>query len=171
MSKARLIKRLKWYYPTEKFHTYVTVPALSLYLLFTNPFMDVIFLTYGLLVCMVILYQGQHYWKLKLYRLTGKYVNQKSSILFFKKSKRLNWLLISLMLPTLLIQLYLQKWNFGTNEMLYWGILANVFALLEHINYYYIQLMIDNTYDIEYLITNKRFKKASLAKDLIENRI
>jgi len=171
MSKARLIKRLKWYYPTEKFHTYGTVPALLVYVLFMNHFKDIIFLIYGLVVCIVILYQGQHYWKLKLNRLTGKNINQKYSILFFKKSKRLNWLLVSLMLPTLLIQLYVQKWNFETNEMLYWGILANVFALLEHINYYYIQLMFDNKYDIEYLITNKRLKKASLAKDLIENRI
>lgn len=75
------------------------------------------------------------------------------------------------MLPTLFIQLYVQKWDFGVNEMLYWGILANVFAFLEHINYYYRQLMIDNKYDIEYLITNKRLKKASLVKDLIQKRI
>lgn len=171
MTKARLINRLKWYYPTEKFHTYVTVPALLIYLLFMNPISDIFFLTYGLLICIVILYQGQHYWKLKLNRLTGKNINQKSSILFFKKSKQLNWLLISLMLPIFLIQLYIQKWNLGTNEMLYWGLLANVFALLEHINYYYVQLMLDNKYDFEYLIKNKRLKKASLAKDLIENRI
>ena len=134
MSKARLIKRLKWYYLTEKFHTYGTVPTLLLYLLFTNPFRDIILLTYGLIVCLIILYQGQQYWKLKLNILKGNTINQEKHIHFFKKSKRLNWMLILLMLPVLLIQLYLQSWSFVSNTMFFWGILANVFAFLEHIN-------------------------------------
>jgi len=171
MSKARLIKRLKWYYPTEKFHTYVTFPVLLLYLLFTNPIENMILLSYGLIVCIVILYQGQLYWKLKLKILTGKKINQANNIRFFKRSKRLNWLLILLMLPVLLFQLYIHQWNFKSNDMLLWGVLANVFGILEHINYYYIQLMIDNKYDIEYLLKNKRLKKASLAKDIAENKI
>ncbi len=171
MSKTRLIKRLKKYYPTERFHAFVTFPAILLYLLFTNPIRNMILLSYGLIVCIVILYQGQLYWKLKLNRLTGKNVNQEKNIRFFNKSKRLNWLLILLMPPVLLIQLYFQRWNFEYNDMLFWGILANVFAILEHVNYYYIQLMIDNKYDVEYLLKNKRLKKASLAKDLVENRI
>lgn len=171
MSKQRLIKRLKWYYPTEKFHTYVTFSVLLLYLLFTNPTRNIIFLSYGLVVCIVILYQGQLYWKLKLKRLTGKKVEQANSIRFFKKSKQLNWILILFILPILLIQLYIQKWDFNSNNMLLWGILANVFAVLEHINYYYTQLMIDNKYDLEYVLTNKRLKTPSLAKDLAENRI
>ena len=171
MSRTRLIKRLQWYYPTEKFHTYVTVPALLLYVVFTNPLHDIIFIAYGLIVCTVILYQGQFYWKLKLDRLTGKSIQQEESIRFFNKSKRLNWILISLMPLFLLIQLYLQSWNISTSDMLYWGLLANIFAILEHINYYYIQLMIDNKYDIQYVLRNKRLKKASLAKDLEEHRI
>ena len=171
MSRARLIKRLKWYYPTEKLHAYVTFPVLLLLILFTNPIRNVIFLTYGLIVCIVILYQGQLYWKLKLHRLTGKKINQEKRIRFFKKSKRLNWILILLMLPALFIQLYLQGWNLEQNNMLYWGLLANVFAILEHINYYYIQLMIDNKYDVKYLLKNKRLKKASLAKDLVDGKI
>ena len=171
MNKARLIKRLKWYYPIEKFHAYVTFPALLLFLLFTNPVGDLILISYGLIVCIIILYQGQLYWKLKLERLTEKHINQACNIRFFKKSKRFNWLLISGMIPVLLIQLYIQKWNFESNNMFYWGIFANVFAILEHINYYYLQLMIDNKYDVEYLFKNKKLKKASLAKDLIENKI
>lgn len=171
MSKSRLIKRLKWYYPTEKFHAYVTFPVLLLYLLLTNPIRNMILLSYGLIVCIVVLYQGQYYWKLKLSRLKGEFVGQDNNIKFFKKSKRLNWILVLIMLPVLLLQLYIQKWSFETNEMFVWGILANVFAVLEHVNYYYIQLMVDNKYDIEYLMNNKRLKKASLAKDLIENRI
>ncbi|WP_025743849.1 hypothetical protein [Aquimarina pacifica] len=171
MSKRRLIQRLKWYYPTEKFHTYVTIPVLLFYLLFTNPIRNVVLLSYGLVVCIIILYQGQYYWKLKLDGLKGAYVEQDNNIRFFKKSKRLNSILILFMLPFLLIQLYIQGWSFESNNMFVWGIIANAFAILEHINYYYTQLMIDNKYDIEYLIKNKKLKKASLAKDLIENRI
>jgi hypothetical protein len=171
VSKTRLIKRLKWYYPTEKFHAYVTFPVLLLYVLFTNPIGDIILLTYGLIICTIILYQGQLYWKLKLYRLQGKEIDQETNIQFFRKSKRLNWRLIALMIPVLLIQLYLQNWDIESNDMFYWGILANVLAILEHINYYYTQLMIDNQYDIAYVFRNKKLKKASLAKDLIENSI
>jgi len=152
MSKARLIKRLKWYYPIERFHTFFTFPILLLYLLSTNPINNIIFLSYGLIVCIVILYQGQLYWKLKLKRLMGKELKQERSLQFFRKSKKVNLLLIFLMPLIFVIQLFFQKWNIKANDMLFWGILANVFAILEHINYYHTQLMIDNKYDIKYLI-------------------
>jgi hypothetical protein len=171
MTKARLIERLKWYYPLEKFHALVTFPVTILVLLYRNPINDVVFLLYGLLVCVVILYQGQHYWKLKLYRMMGKEVNQSEALQFFRKSKKFNFFLISLMPLFFTLQLYLQNWDMNINKFLFWGVLANVFAILEHVNYYYIQLMVDNGYDMAYLMRNKRLKKASLAKDLIENQI
>jgi hypothetical protein len=132
---------------------------------------NMVLLSYGLIVCTVILYQGQYYWKLKLNRLRGEHVAQERSIRFFRKSKRLNWMLIFLMPPVFLIQLYMQGWAFRSNDMFVWGILANVFAVLEHINYFYIQLMVDNKHDVAYVIKNKRMKKSSLAKDLVENNI
>lgn len=171
MSKKRLIVRLKWYYQLERFHAYATFPVLLLHLLFVNPLENMILLSYGIIVCIIILYQGQLYWKLKLDRLSEKQINQDTYIRFFNKSKRLNGLLILFILPVLLIQLYIQEWTIESNDMFYWGILASVFAVLEHVNYYYIQLMVDNKYDVEYLIINKRLKKSSLAKDLIENQI
>ncbi|MBK6267341.1 hypothetical protein JKA74_20025 [Marivirga sp. S37H4] len=171
MSKTRLIKRLKWYYPTERFHTYLTFPALLLYLLFANSIENVIFLSYGLLVCIAILYQGQLYWKLKLERLIGKEVDNERNLNFFHKSKKANQFLIGIMPLMFIFQVYLQNWNVSSNKMLSWGILANVFAILEYINYYHIQLMVDNKYDIDYLIKNKKLKRASLAKDLMENKI
>ncbi len=171
MSKTRLIKRLKWYYPTEKFHTYVTFPVVLFYLLLTYPIINIILLSYGLIVCIFILYQGQYYWKLKLNALKGEYIEQNNNIKFFKKSKRLNSILILFMIPVLLIQLYVQGWSFGSNNMFFWGILVNLFAVLEHVNYYHTQLMIDNKYDFEYLLKNRKLKKASLAKDLIENKL
>jgi len=171
MSRARLIKRLKWYYPTEKLHTYVTFPLLLAYMLYQHPIKDIILLTYGLVVCIVILYQGQHYWKLKLHSLQRKEVNQPKNILFFQKSKKVNQLLILLMPLFLLLQLYLENWNVSYSKVLLWGVLANLFAIAEHINYYHIQLMIDNQYDWNWVLKNKRLKTASLAKDLLENKI
>lgn len=171
MSKTRLIERLQWYYPIEKFHAFVTFPVLLIYLLFTNPIKDLILLSYGLIVCIFILYQGQYYWKLKLNRLKGKYVEQNQELQFFKRTKRFNKIWIAGMLPIFIIQLYIQNWNLVSNDMFIWGIVANVFAILEHINYYHVQLMIDNKYDVAYVIKNKQLKKASLAKDLMENKI
>lgn len=108
---------------------------------------------------------------MKTSQVKGKTLNQEKDLKFFRKSQRTNLVLIAIMPLFFLLQLKLQAWNITSNKMLFWGALANVFAILEHINYYYIQLMIDNKYDMDYLIKNKRFKKASLAKDLSENKI
>ncbi len=171
MTKTRLIERLKWYYPLEKFHALVTFPAIMLFLMYKNPLRDLVFVSYGLLVCIAVLYQGQLYWKLKLDRLLAKDINQRESLQFFRRSKKVNFFLIFLMPLFFILQLYLQDWDHNSNDYLYWGLLANLFAILEHVNYYHIQLMVDNQYDMKYLITHKRLKKASLAKDLDEYKI
>lgn len=170
MSKRKLIKRLNWYYPLEKLHAYVTFPLIILYLVLNNPFQDILFLIYGLLVCTFILHQGQHYWKLKLYRLTDIHFEQKESLALFKNYRTTNRFLIFLMPIVLLSQHYFLKWTI-TSENLVWGILANAFSILEYINYYHVQLMMDNKSDLKYLFNNKKLKKASLAKDLKENQI
>ena len=68
-----------------------------------------------------------------------------------------------------IIQLYLINWTVKTEKLMFWAIIANVFGILEHINYYNRQLMIDNTSDLNYVIRNRKLKIASLAKDLKEN--
>jgi len=171
MTKARLIKRLSWYYPTEKFHAYVTFPGMLVYFLVMNPLQNMLLMSYGLVVCTVILYQGQHYWKLKLHGLRREPVEQERNLRFFENSKKLNWVLIAFMVPVFVIQLNMNGWNIQSNDMFWWGILVNLFAIGEHINYYYIQLMVDNPYDVAYIKKNKRLKEASLAKDLSEGRI
>ena len=55
--------------------------------------------------------------------------------------------------------------------LIYLAVFANIFGILEHINYYNRQLMIDNTSDLNYVIRNRKLKIASLAKDLSENEI
>lgn len=41
-----------------------------------------------------------------------------------------------------------------------------VFAILEYINYFHIQLMYDNRSDVQYLIQNRRLKRSALYKDM-----
>ncbi len=171
MSKQKLIKRLKSYYPLERFHAFVTFPCIAIYMMTQNPVEDVLFLLYGLLVCILILIQGQHYWKLKLNRLTNTPVDQEKNLRFFKYSKKVNLFLIILIPVVFTIQLFLNDWKIIPNRIMLYSVLANTFAILEHINYYNRQLMIDNPSDLQYVIRNRKLKMASLAKDLRENEI
>jgi hypothetical protein len=79
--------------------------------------------------------------------------------------------MIGLIPIVLIIQLYFSNWEVKTENLMFWAIIANVFGILEHINYYNRQLMIDNTSDLNYVIRNRKLKIASLAKDLSENEI
>ena len=50
-------------------------------------------------------------------------------------------------------------------------VLDELAVILEHINYYRVQISIDNAYDIKYVVRNRRLKTASLAKDVREGWI
>jgi hypothetical protein len=169
MSKKELIKRLTWYYPMERMHAFITFPLISIYLIYTSSLSDIIFLVYGLVLCIFILFQGQHYWKLKLSKLTGKTFDQNKNLRFFRKSKKINLVMMGLIPIMFIIQLYLINWTVKTEKLMIWAIIANVFGIIEHINYYNRQLMIDNASDLNYVIRNRKLKIASLAKDLKEN--
>jgi hypothetical protein len=169
MSKKELIKRLTWYYPMERMHAFITFPLISIYLIYTSSLSDIIFLVYGLVLCIFILFQGQHYWKLKLSKLTGKTFDQNKNLRFFRKSKKINLVMMGLIPIMFIIQLYIINWTVKTEKLMIWAIIANVFGILEHINYYNRQLMIDNASDLNYVIRNRKLKIASLAKDLKEN--
>lgn len=76
------------------------------------------------------------------------------------------------MIPLIfIIQLYLADWSLKTDNLIFWGWMANIFGILEHINYYSRQLMIDNLSDLDDVMRNRKLKIASLAKDLWENQI
>ena len=57
---------------------------------FWFPLSNISFLLYGLFVVTLILFQGQHYLKLKLYRLTNVPFEQEKNLVIFRKSKTLN---------------------------------------------------------------------------------
>ena len=126
---------------------------------------------YGLVLIIFILFQGQYYWKLKLQRLTGQLFDQMKSLALFRRAKSINGYLIAFIPLVFLFQIYLSKNKVSLNELTIWATVANLFGILEHINYYYIQLSIDNSEDLKYLKRYKKLKIASLAKDLKNNEI
>lgn len=170
MSKTELIQRLNKTYKMERSHAFITFPAIAIYLLFTRSPLDILFLLYGLILCIFILFQGQHYFKIKLERLKGNSIDQQKNLLFFRKSKKANLILIGLIPIVFLIQLYVSNWTITADNLLIWSVFANVFGILEHVNYYNRQLMVDNKSDLIYLLRNRKLKIASLAKDLKENK-
>lgn len=169
-TRERLIQRLKWYYPLEKGHAFVTFPFFILLVFYLYPSQEVIFITYGLLVCTFILYQGQKYWGIKLKKLRNQPIEQEKNLLFFEKCKKINRIIIFLIPVVFIFQFLILEWKIKPDRLFFLGIVANIFATLEHINYYHTQLMVDNRYDFEYLLRNKKFKTASLANDLRRKR-
>jgi len=164
MSKAKIIKRLNWLYSAEKFFA-IVFTGITIIVLIKLPKPETIFLLYGLLIITIILFQGQHYWKLKFYALTEKPFDQKKNFELFKKAKRLNLIIISIIPLIILVQQFLTDWRiyfYGQYSLTY-------FCILEHINYYHRQLMIDSISDLDYLLKNKRLKIASLKK-YIDNK-
>jgi len=170
MEKEKLIKRLRWYYPMEKLHAFVTFPLLTIYFIFNYPLIKSLWFVYGMLICILILFQGQKYWKLKLWRLEKKSFSQTENLRFFRKAKRINLILIAGIPIVLAVQFLIVDWSMADSKIIFWSFLANIFAILEYINYYHIQLMVDNPSDLNYILRNKKLKTASLAKDLKQNR-
>ncbi len=101
----------------------------------------------------------------------NKPFSQEKNLNIFRNSKKINLILIGLIPIIFAIQLYQNDWGTIPENLILWGMLANFFAILEHINYYNRQLMIDNSADLEYLKRNKKLKIASLAKDLKESEL
>ncbi len=125
-------------------------------------------LAYGLFLIIVILLQGQYYWNLKLIKLEGRLINQKQNLLLFKRMRRFNWCLISLMPICFVIQILFLQIDRGT---LAWGVFVNLFGAAEFVNYYYFQLSIGKLTDLKYLLKFKRLKVSSLNKDLMANHL
>ena len=167
--KEKLIKRLQWYYPTERNFAYAFSIVL-IYLVIKYPTCDQLLLWYGLAVMVVVLFQGQYYWLLKLRKLEGVYFEETAPLALFKKCQRINWILIALMPVCLGWQLYLNEDRQADTIYQGWALAANGFAISEHINYYYYQLMIDTKSDLAYVIHYRGLKRSSLYKDLKENQ-
>ncbi len=164
MGKEKLVERLSWYYPLERFHTFVTVPFLIGFLIYYYGFEKRVLINSGLILCSAILYQGQLYWGIKLRKITGKEIDNDYYLKKFEKWTRTNPILLSSIVLTLPVHLILNE--FKTDSFLFWGLFAHFFYVLEYVNYYQKQLMYDNINDFKYLLINRKLKKSSLLKDM-----
>jgi hypothetical protein len=109
-----------------------------------------------------ILLQGSCYWYLKL-----KQVQQNdftplsdSQLKIFLNLKRLNSGLIIIGVFVLIYQIVTKPIE------LYWFVFVFLFAVIEHINYYYVRLSYQTAEDLKELKRQKGFRKSRLAKEL-----
>ncbi len=169
-TKQRLIKRLQWYYQVEGMNV-VMFLGILIFLNAQYGVLDLLFLSYGLLLVCFILFQGTYYWWVKLSVLKNSSVRQTKIIQRFRSFKKQNLYLIALIPIMLFVQWWVSGQKLGGDNFLFWAFFANVFAVFEHINYYKRQLMYDNIHDINYLLRHRKLKEASLFKDLREEKL
>lgn len=119
---------------------------------------------FSLFIICFILMQGTFYWHLKLQEITKtETTSLPNNYQIFSFFKIANVVLLSIY-PILIV--------FGQIKLLInfqvtvWSNAIYIFAILEHINYYYYQLMHDNMNDINYLIKHKKIRRSPLFTDL-----
>lgn len=121
---------------------------------------------YSVGVVIVILLQGIVWWRWKLRLLDMHQRHMPAHVLHaFVRWRRINWLLIGLFpLVVVLATRFTQQPLVSRDTWL--GLLFLVGAVLEQINYYYVQLMYDSAYDWSYLRTHRRLRRGTVAKAL-----
>jgi hypothetical protein len=114
-----------------------------------------------------ILVQGSVYWYLKWKRLKeGKSSITPNHVLYkFKHVKKWNFVFILLAPCFFILDLLVLEPPLPLGGLLIAGCIY-IFAVIEYINYFYIQLSYDNISDIKFLVQTKKLKKSSLAKEL-----
>lgn len=120
---------------------------------------------YSVLIVDIILVQGSYYWWRKLQALKVGDTRLPPTIeSWYKRFKVLNWALIaSWGLVWLIKGAITGRWQDDDSG---WGLLFLAGAVLEQINYHYVQLMYDNRNDLDYLMRHKRLKQGILARTL-----
>ena len=166
--KNALERRLKYLYSAELKSTIgfipvsyvfnVALPSLHLYSLLS------FWVSFFLLE--ILLLQGTYYWYSKWSRLRAERISITpiKTVLQLQKFKKLNKIVIVLAVFAFIFDLV--KWY---PSWPIWGIAVAafifIFAILEYINYFYVQLSYDNLYDIRNLMKAKKLKKSCINKD------
>ena len=167
-TKRRLISRLSWYGPMERLNAMAILPLLGIGLASWFPSWSVLPVLYAVGLNVWLLWQGSTYWLIKLKILQGESVDQCVELKRFNRWRHQNLLGFYPMLILAPIVWYSTP---PSVVEVYWAFGLTLLAVAEHINYYHVQLMIDNASDVRYFALNKRLKEASLAKDLRQGRL
>jgi hypothetical protein len=162
--KEKLIKRLRYLWTWELFDS-LFLPAVVIFAskMTQRPIGLVTLYSAGLVAW--LLWQGAAYWRLKLRAVKTGSPIATSHLRRFAALKRVNWALIGA-LPVLLVGKGLTGAVFRSGLDLVAGLGFYGLAVLEHVNYYYYQLMYDSPPDWRYLIENKALKRSSLNRAL-----
>lgn len=167
-TRSELINRLEWIYQVEGMNA-VMFFGVMLFLIASYGFTNLIFMSYGILFCCFILLQGTYYWWIKYSSIKEEKEPVEVQVERLKTFKHLNHIGLILIPMVFLLQWFISGYSFSSDNLLGWAIFANLFAVLEYINYYHKQLMYDNRYDLRFLYQNRILKEATLHKDLREN--
>ncbi|MDP1420318.1 general stress protein [Peribacillus simplex] len=171
--KKLLEKRLAYLYKGERNAIIVFIvisyfynfafPSIQLYSLFS-------FWTSFLLLEFILL-QGTIYWYKKWNRLRKENtsITPIQTVKQLRRLKKINIILIAISLLAFAIDF--SKWypSLPVLGLSIAGFIC-IFAVLEYINYFHIQLSYDNISDIKYLLKTKRLKQACISKDLNDCR-
>jgi len=166
--KHKLEKRLAYLYSGELVSLVLFVilsyaanylyPTLRLYSLYSF-WISFIFLE-------LLLLQGTLYWYIKLKRLRKENISI-TPIKIVRQLHRLKTMNIILIFISLIAFIFdFIKWypSFPLGGLQI-SFFIYIFALLEYINYFYIQLSYDNISDIKYLLKSKKLKQSCMNKD------
>ncbi|PAE15451.1 general stress protein [Virgibacillus sp. 7505] len=134
-------------------------PDLKLYSLFS-------FWTAFLLLEFLLL-QGSMYWyiKFKRFRNEKTFITPTYAVHKLIKLRKVNVLLIAIPLLAFIYDFLRLHSPFPIGG-LFIALFIYVFAILEYINYFYIQLSYDNISDLRYLKQRKVLKQASIQRDI-----
>lgn len=121
---------------------------------------------YAVMLVSYLLFQGVAWWRWKLRLLrAGQRTMPPGVLAVYRRLRQTNWLLVGLF-PAVLLAVWAFTGQAPPAADLWIGLLILVGAVLEQINYYYVQLMYDNPYDWAYLRRERRLRRGSIAKAL-----
>jgi hypothetical protein len=150
--KTQLIKRLRYLWFFELLDAIVIFPFIRWSYRSTVPIR--LFSLYAISLVGFILVIGAAFWYLKYRDLIHGTNHLQQSRPFFRLMKYV------IPVPLLVLPFLFQKSDAA------FGCIFGILALLEYINYFYIQLMYDNRADLRYLLQTRRLKRATLAREL-----
>jgi hypothetical protein len=113
----------------------------------------------GVVLIMGVLVQGSGYWFVKLRQLKHK-SRLPVGLEWFRRFRSTNVIVLGCCWLAGLVGTFTQPWRNALP-----GLAFTSFAVLEHVNYFYIQLMHDTSNDVRRLL-RRGFRRSSLARDL-----
>jgi hypothetical protein len=163
--QKRVKKRLVSLYTGELFAVFTFACIWVLYIqLFewSIPYLTSYSSVYAFVLLELILLQGSYYWYVKLKQIQKNDFKPLSDrkLRIFVYFKRLNSSLILIGVFVLIYQIISKPIE------LYWFVFVFLFAVVEHINYYYVRLSYQTLEDLKELKRQKGFRKSKLAKEL-----